>query len=99
MDSNQSGAVGGIILGVFQGSLTHLGASRRLRGQKYIKARPLLKISIEFYLVHVIISALKLFPGHHFHGGKGHIATKDKILKIIFLGVHSFPNMIIQKNQ
>ena len=27
MDSNQSGAVGGIILGVFQGSLTHLGAS------------------------------------------------------------------------
>ena len=42
MDSNQSGPVGGIILGVFQGSLTHLGASRRLRGQKYIKARPIL---------------------------------------------------------
>ena len=42
MDSNQSGAVGGIILGVFQGSLTHLGASRRLQGQKYIKARPIL---------------------------------------------------------
>ena len=37
MDSNQSGAVGGIILGVFQGSLTHLGASKRLRGQRYIK--------------------------------------------------------------
>ena len=38
MDSNQSGAVGGIILGVFPGSLTHLGTSRRLRGQKYIIA-------------------------------------------------------------
>ena len=37
MDSNQSGAVGGIILGVFQGSLTHVGASSRHRGQKYIK--------------------------------------------------------------
>ena len=33
MDSNQSGAVGGIILGVFQGSLTHLGASRRLQAK------------------------------------------------------------------
>ena len=42
MDSNQSGVVGGIVLGVFQGSLTHLGAFRRLRGQKYIKARPIL---------------------------------------------------------
>ena len=49
MDSNQSGAVGGIILGVFQGSLTHLGASRRLRGQKYIKARPILGHILTFF--------------------------------------------------
>ena len=34
MDSNQSGAVGGIIWGPFQGSLTHLGASRGLQSQK-----------------------------------------------------------------
>ena len=34
MDSNQSGAVGGIILGPFPGSWTHLGASRGLRSQK-----------------------------------------------------------------
>merc|ERR1712004_527930 len=49
MDSNQSGAVGGIILGVFQGSLTHLGASRRLRSQKYIKARPILGHILTFF--------------------------------------------------
>ena len=49
MDSNQSGAVGGIILGVFQGSLTHLGASRRLWGQKYIKARPILGHILTFF--------------------------------------------------
>ena len=49
MDSNQSGAVGGIILGVFQGSLTHLGASRRLRGQRYIKARPILGHILTFF--------------------------------------------------
>ena len=34
MDSNQSGAVGGIIWGPFQGSWAHLGASRGLRSQK-----------------------------------------------------------------
>ena len=49
MDSNQSGAVEGIILGVFHGSLTHLGASRRLRGQKYIKARPILGHILTFF--------------------------------------------------
>ena len=49
MDSNQSGAVGGIILGVFQGSLTHLGASRRLRGQRYIKARSILGHILTFF--------------------------------------------------
>merc|ERR1711978_737644 len=49
MDSNQSGVVGGIILGVFQGSLTHLGASRRPRGQKYIKARPILCHILTFF--------------------------------------------------
>ena len=31
MDSNQSGAVGGIIWGPFPGSWTHLGASRGLK--------------------------------------------------------------------
>ena len=31
MDSDQSGAVGGIIWGLFQGSLTHLGACRGLQ--------------------------------------------------------------------
>ena len=51
MYSNQSGAVGGIILGVFQGSLTHLGASRRLRGQKYIKAH-CLYISVMLISLH-----------------------------------------------
>ena len=35
MDSNQSGAVGGIIWGPFLGSWTHLGASRGLRSQKW----------------------------------------------------------------
>ena len=49
MDSNQSGVVGGIVLGVFQGSLTHLGASRRLLGQKYIKARPILGHILTFF--------------------------------------------------
>ena len=49
MDSNQSGVVGGIVLGVFQGSLTHLGAFRRLRGQKYIKARPILGHILTFF--------------------------------------------------
>ena len=49
MDSNQSGAVGGIILGVFPGSLTHLGASRRLRGQRYIKTRPILGNILTFF--------------------------------------------------
>ena len=34
INSNQSGAVGGIIWGPFQGSLTHLGASKGLRSQK-----------------------------------------------------------------
>ena len=33
MDSNQSGAVGRTIWGPFQGSLTHLGTSGRLRSQ------------------------------------------------------------------
>ena len=36
-------------MGVFQGSLTHLGASRRLRGQKYIKARPILSHILTFF--------------------------------------------------
>merc|ERR1711928_75213 len=49
MDSNQSGAVGGIILGVFQGPLTHLGASRRLRGQRYIEARFILGHILTFF--------------------------------------------------
>ena len=49
MDSNQSGAVGGIILGVFQGSLAHLGASRRLRGQRYIEARFILGHILTFF--------------------------------------------------
>ena len=49
MDSNQSGAVGGAIQGPFQGSLTHLGASRRLRSQKYIKARPILGHILTFF--------------------------------------------------
>ena len=35
MDSNQSGAGSGAIWGPFLGSLTHLGASGRLRSQKY----------------------------------------------------------------
>ena len=34
MDSNQLGAVGGIIWGPFPGSWTHLGASRGLKSQK-----------------------------------------------------------------
>ena len=34
MDSNEPGAVGGIIWGQFQGSSTHLGASRGLQSQK-----------------------------------------------------------------
>ena len=36
MDSDQSGAVGGIIWGPFQGSLTHLGASRGLQSHTVI---------------------------------------------------------------
>ena len=35
--------------GPFQGSLTHLGASRRLRGKKYIKARPILGHILTFF--------------------------------------------------
>ena len=39
----------GDLLGVFQGSLTHLGASRRLRGQRYIKARSILGHILTFF--------------------------------------------------
>ena len=38
-----------IDLSPFPGSLTHLGASRRLRGQKYIKARPILGHILTFF--------------------------------------------------
>ena len=38
-----------IDLSPFPGSLTHLGASRRLRGHKYIKARPILGHILTFF--------------------------------------------------